>query len=125
MRGTVLLLESGKSALVDVELFRASGLVVHHCRDVADAVQRLDRIAPDVIVGVLPALGAASIVPSLRGLADRATSIIVASVPEERDAARRAGADFFLAASAMPDDLLYEIQRALILRRTGRRLPWR
>jgi hypothetical protein len=57
-------------------------------------------------------------------LADRATSIIVASVPEERDAARNEGADSFLPNSAPAADLLYEIHRALILRRSGRRLPW-
>jgi hypothetical protein len=35
----------------------------------------------------------------------------------------RAGADSVLLMPAPPDEVLYEIQRALILRRSGRRLP--
>jgi hypothetical protein len=57
-------------------------------------------------------------------MADHATSIIVASVPERRDTARRQGADSFLPISGPESDLLYEIHRGLILRRSGRRLPW-
>jgi DNA-binding NarL/FixJ family response regulator len=75
-------------------------------------------------VAVLSGHDSPSIVPGLRRLADYATSIIVASVLEEREAAREAGADSFLLNSAPPTDLLHEIRRALILRRSGRRLPW-
>jgi hypothetical protein len=81
-------------------------------------------MAPDVIVAMLPAHESPSIVPALRGLADHATSIIVASVPEQRDTMRREGADSFLLNSVPASELLYEIHRALILRRSGRRLPW-
>ena len=124
MRGTVLLVESDKSFLVDLDLLRANELIVYHCHELAQALQQLQQLAPDVVVAVLSGHDSASIVPSLRGLADHATSIIVASVPEAREAARKAGADSFLLNSAPPADLLYEIRRALILRRSGRRLPW-
>jgi DNA-binding NarL/FixJ family response regulator len=124
MRGTVLLLESDRSSLVDVDLLRANELIVYHCHELADALKLLQEMAPDVVVAVLSGHGSSSMLPSIRNLADYATSIIVASVSEAREAARQAGADSFLLNSAPPADLLYEIRRALILRRSGRRLPW-
>jgi len=124
MRGTVLLLESDISLLVDIDLLRANELIVYPCDELAYALRQFQHVTPDVVVAVLPGHDSASIVPRLRGLVDYATSIIVASVLEEREAARKAGADSFLLNSAPPADLLYEIRRALILRRSGRRLPW-
>ena len=124
MRGTVLLLNSDTSRLVDVDVLRANGLMVQDCRDLARALQQLERTAPDVVVAVLRGQDLPSSLAPLRDLADRATSIIVASAPEQRDAARMAGADSFLVSTAPLPDLLYEIHRALILRRSGRRLPW-
>ena len=124
MRGTILLLDSERSLLVDVDLLRANALIVYHCHEFANALKQFQHVAPDVVVAVLSAHDSPSIVPRLRGLVDHATSIIVAAVPEEREAARKAGADSFLPNSAPPADLLYEINRALILRRSGRRLPW-
>jgi DNA-binding response OmpR family regulator len=124
MRGTVLLLESDTSLLVDVDLLRVNELIVYRCHDLANALKLFQRVAPEVVVAVLSGHDSRSTVPGLRSLADYATSIIVASVPEEREAAREAGADSFLLTSAPPADLLYEIRRALILRRSGRRLPW-
>jgi DNA-binding NarL/FixJ family response regulator len=124
MRGTLLLLETDKSLPVDVDLLRANGLIVHPCHDLARALTQFQDTAPDVVVAVLSAHDSPSIVPALRRLADHATSIIVASVPEEREAARKTGADSFVLNSALTADLLYEIHRALILRRSGRRLPW-
>ena len=123
MRGTVLLLDSDRSWPVDVDLFRAKGVMVYHCHEPGQALKQLQDVGADVIV-VRSARPGRSIVAALRGLADHATSIVVASVPEEREEARRAGADSFLLDSASPADLLYEIHRALILRRSGRRLPW-
>ena len=123
MRGTVLLLDSDRSLLIDVDLFRANGLIVYHCHESDQALKQFQDFGADVVV-VLSARDSPSIVPALRGLADEATSIVVASVPEEREEAHRAGADSFLLNSARPADLLYEIHRALILRRSGRRLPW-
>ncbi len=124
MRGTVLLLESDRSQLADVDLLRANGLIVYHCRELAKAVDYFQQITPEVVVVIASVHDSGSIVPELRGLADHAASIIVASAPEEREAAHRAGADSFLLNSAPAADLLYEILRALILRRSGRRLPW-
>jgi DNA-binding NarL/FixJ family response regulator len=124
MHGTVFLLTSGRSSLVDADTLRANGLIVYHCQEPADALNQFERVPADVVVAILAALESPTIVPELRTLADRATSIIVASVPEQRDAARRQGADAFLLNSAPTADLLYEIHRALILRRSGRRLPW-
>ena len=123
MHGTVLLLDSDRSLLVDLDLFRANGLIVYHCHEPEQALKQFEEVGADVIV-VLAAGHSESTVRALRGLADHATSIVVASVLEEREQARRAGADAFLLNSARPADLLYEIHRALILRRSGRRLPW-
>jgi DNA-binding NarL/FixJ family response regulator len=124
MQGTVLLLTSEGSLPVDIDVWRAQGLIVYHCHKPADALTRFQQIAPDVIVALLSGHESPSLLPELRGLADHATSIIVASVHEQREAARKAGADSFLLTSAPPSDLLYEVHRALILRRSGRRLPW-
>ena len=125
MRGTVLLLQRDTSWFVDVDVLRASGLIVHRCHEPDDALKQFQSIAPDVVVAVLAAHDSVSIVPDLRDLADPATSIIVVSVPTQREAAGKTGADSFLQSSAQPADLLYEIHRALILRRSGRRLPWK
>lgn len=124
MRGTVLLLDSDGSSVVDLELLRADGLIVHHCRDTGEAVEQLQQMSPDVIVAVVPPHHSGASVPRLRAMADHATSILVASSPDAREEARTAGADAFLVNSAAPADLLFEIHRALILRRSGRRLPW-
>lgn len=123
MRGTVLLLDTDRSTLVDVDLLRANGLLVYHRHDPANALNDFHEIAPDVVVAALPH-DAPSIVSALRRLADYATSIIAASVAETRDAVHQAGADSFLPFAASPAELLNEIHRALILRRSGRRLPW-
>ncbi len=98
--------------------------MVYQCHELADALQQLRQSAPDVVVAVLSADDSLLIVRDLRRLADHATSIIVASLLEEREAARQAGADSFLPLPAPSPDLLYETHRALILRRSGRRLPW-
>jgi DNA-binding response OmpR family regulator len=124
MRGTVLLLDSDRSTIVDVELLRANGLLVHHRNDPEQALSECQEIAPDVIVASVPPARAAAIVSALRGAADYATSIIATSAAGERDAIRVAGADSFLPVPAAPAALLNEIHRALILRRSGRRLPW-
>ena len=124
MHGTVLLLTSDRSPLVDVDVWRAQGLIVYECHEPADALTYFERIVPDVIVAVLSGDEGPSLVAEMRRLADHATSIIAASVPEQREAVRKAGADSFLLKSASPSDFLSEIHRALILRRSGRRLPW-
>ena len=124
MHGTVLLLKSEGSWLAEVDVLRAKGLIVYACDELEAAVQQLQQVAPDVVVVMLSAAGGASIVSALRGLVDHATSIIVTSGSEQREPALAAGADSFLLNSAEPADLAYEIHRALILRRSGRRVPW-
>lgn len=123
MRGTILLIDRHPSP-AEIDLWRANGLIVHHSDDLAHALQEFPHTAPDVIVVVAPAQESEPIVSAMRRIAGHATSIIVTADPGERDAARRAGADSFVAASSSRAELLYEIHRALILRRSGRRLPW-
>jgi DNA-binding NarL/FixJ family response regulator len=124
MRGTVLLMHSGASPGPDVDGWRANGLTVLQCHELADALKQMQNVEPDVIVVVVGPGGSRPIVPTLRRLVDDATSIIVTGAAEERDVAREAGADSFVLTSAPPGDLVYEIHRALILVRSGRRLPW-
>lgn len=124
MRGTLLLLDTGTTLLAHLDLFREHGLFVHYSEDVADALQHCHMSAPDVVAVVALDRDTASIVPDLRRRTDPATSVIVVSHAEGRDAARQAGADSFLLNAAPVTELLYEIHRALILRRSGRRLPW-
>ena len=124
MRGTLLLLDTATTLLAHLDLFRENGLFVHDADRTADALRWCQSSTPDVVVVAMPGSDAASLVPQLRRVTDSATSIIVVSHPEAREAARQEGADSFLPDSASVDDLLYEIHRALILRRSGRRLPW-
>src|SRR5947207_3219970 len=72
-------------------------------------------------------IAGASMVSELRRRVDDATSIIVVSPDvdrEVRDEVHAAGADLLLSRPVRTSDLLFEIRRALILRRSGRRLPW-
>jgi len=125
VRGTILLVDGCQSSPADVERWRGNGLIVHHSTDLPHALTQFPHAAPDVIVVVAPARESEPIVAGVRSRADHATSIIAVSDPGERDAVRQAGADAFLSiASASSVDLLYEIHRALILRRSGRRLTW-
>src|SRR5215213_178456 len=106
--------------IVDSERLHAAGLRVSHVRDVAAAAERVSESAADVVVVSAP-LESESL-QQLRQRADDATSIIIVGRDDaDRDFARRSGADSFLLVTA---DVLYEIHRALILRRSGRRLRW-
>jgi DNA-binding response OmpR family regulator len=121
MRGTVLLLASQDSCAEYTASLRANGLLVHETANPADA----DVIILDVVVTVFSRDSSPTVIRELRSRVDHATSIIVVSSAagrEDHDAARRAGADSVLSMPA-PDEVLYEVQRALILRRSGRRLP--
>jgi hypothetical protein len=118
MRGDVLLVDA--QGIIDAERLRAAGLWVCHVRGVAAAIDRMAESAADVVV-VSDPLESASL-QELRRHADYAMSIIVVGRDDgERESARHSGADSFLLATA---DLLDEIHRALILRRSGRRIPW-
>ena len=122
MRGVVLLVDIARTGIVDIEALREKGLTIHETSDVAHAVERLAELVPDVIVTVFTGSENASYVSALRHRIDYATSILVLGTSEEHsEEARRLGGDAFVPASA---DLSYEIHRALILRRSGRRLTW-
>ena len=126
MRGTVLLLDGGSSRDANAEYFRAHELVVYDTARPDAALERLDSVTPDVVVAFVGA-GDPSVVRALRSRMDDAASLIIVSdgdTLEEREQHRAAGADSFLSHPSQPDEVLYEIRRALILRRSGRRLPW-
>jgi DNA-binding response OmpR family regulator len=122
MRGTVLLLDSGDARAPYADYFRAHGLIVYETTRPEDALKQLDTVTPDVIVTTFGRSIPSSVIGELRTSVDAATSIIVTSADEGREQARKAGADSFLLNSARLSEVLYEIHRALILRRSGRRL---
>jgi len=119
MRGTVVLLGGHGSNAVYAEHLRANGLLVYEATSPTD----VQALAPEVIVTVFSGDSSPSAIRELRSWVDHATSIIVASSPEDRQAAHDAGADSVMLMPALPGEILYEVQRALILRRSGRRLP--
>jgi DNA-binding response OmpR family regulator len=124
MRGSVLLLAAPDVGTLYADCFRANGLIVTKAAGFDDVLTQADVSNPDIIVVVGVALGPehASFLGELRRRVDPATSIIATSSLRDLDRARREGADFVLPASALPVEILYEVQRALILRRSGRRL---
>ena len=124
MRGTVLFLNSRESTSPFADHFRTDGLFVHAAERAEDAVQQIDDIAPDVVVAILGQDNGPSVVRELRSSVDDATSIIVIADLNDLEEAQHAGADSFLLKSALPSEVLYEVRRALILRRSGRRLAW-
>jgi DNA-binding response OmpR family regulator len=84
------------------------------------AGERRQKVVQRVVVG--PAF-----IRNVRARADDATSIVVLSRyvrAADREDAHVAGADLFLTTPAVPAAVLFEVHRALILRRGGRRLPW-
>ena len=125
MRGTVLLLAGQDWSAVYAEQLRESGLMVYQLPRPEDALRQVDAIGPDVVVAVCSGGSDPAVIRELRGRVDHATSIIaiLATSREDRDPAFGAGADSVLPMPAPPGEVLYEVQRALILRRSGRRLP--
>jgi DNA-binding response OmpR family regulator len=124
MGGTVLFVNSRESTSLFADHFRTNGLLVYEAERAEDAVQQVDGIAPDVVVAVLGQDNGPSVIRELRSSVDYATSIIVIADLNDREEAQHAGADSLLLKSALPSEVLYEVRRALILRRSGRRLPW-
>lgn len=113
------------------EYLRASSLIVCEASNPEQAGRCLERITPDVVITDLTFGGSRdagdALIRDLRFRLDDATSIIVVcgyAREEDRERARIAGADIFLLTPALPPDVLYEVRRALILRRSGRRLQW-
>jgi CheY-like chemotaxis protein len=114
------------------EYLRANGFVVYDAGQPEGAMAKLEAgLIPGVVVCDAVFLGsgidAASFVRTLRQRLDDAVSIIVVAGlvrEEDRESLRAAGADAFLVKPVLPASILYEVKRALILRRSGRRLPW-
>ena len=125
MRGEVLLvLDQPGPRTLYADYFRAHDLRVHEAEGVRDALKPLDDVTPEVIVARFSQADGPSLVQALRRRTDYATSIIVIAAAGHREAARAAGADCLVTEPALPSDVLYQVHRALILRRSGRRLPW-
>jgi len=129
--GQVLLVNSFDDREMYAEYFRDAGLGVDAVADPALALRLLPAIRCDVVITDLVfatgAMAGASFIRELRARLDRSTSIIVVSGrvrQEDRDEARRAGADLFLIKPALPNAVLFEVRRALARRRDGRRIEW-
>lgn len=123
MRGTVLLLDGRDSRSLYAEHLRRDGLIVYEAEDPEGALQLIDRIAPDVVVYYADQEDGPSVIGALRSRVDDATSIIVAADLSASEHANDAGADSLLLQHASPSEILNEVRRAVILHRSGRRLP--
>ena len=131
LSGTVLLVNGYDGRQMYGDHFRAHGLIVADAETPEIAFTQLDAIDPHVVVTdfVFPesAFRGGGCIHALRTRLDPATSIIVVSGfvrQEDREEARAAGADLYMLKPALPSAVLYEVRRALILRRSGRRLAW-
>ena len=129
--GTVLLVNSFDGREMYADYLRANGLIVCDAESPERALSHLDTVDPHVVVTdfvfLHSSIVASDFLHTLRARVDRATSVIVVSGfvrREDRDQAHAAGADLYLIKPALPSAVLYEVRRALILRRSGRRLPW-
>jgi CheY-like chemotaxis protein len=130
--GRVLLVNSFDDRDVYAALLNGHGHTVVEAATPEHALRILaDGHAPDVVVTDIAFAGSAiagtSFIADVRVRIDDATSIIVLSAyvrADDRSDARAAGADLFLMKPAVPTAVLFEVQRALILRRSGRRLAW-
>lgn len=127
----VLVISSFDACDMYVEYFTASGLLAIGFSGPDQACQSVEAIAPAVIVTDITFLGSppdgCEFIRRLRRTVAAATSIIVVTGrvrEQDRHDAREAGADLFLIMPALPDEVLAEVRRALLLRRNGRRLPW-
>jgi len=127
-----ILLVSGHDARhVYAQYCRGQGLVVTDATRPEQALALIDGFAPGVVVTdiVFPdsAIDGKAFIRTLRQRIDPLTSIIVVSGyarEEDREGARRSGADAYLIQPTTPQDLVETILNALTLRRRGRRLPW-
>ena len=114
-----------------VEHLRAQSWLVQAVASPDAAWAALELNTPDVVVidtgvGGLRTDEVGRFIGACRFRLDDATSIIVTgrSDADERQKLRTAGADLFLPAPLQPAEIAYEVKRALILRRSGRRLSW-
>ena len=130
-RGTVLFVNSYDGCEVYLDLLRDRGHTTLHATRPQDALRLLTSYVPDVVVTDIvfaqSAIDGPAFIRDVRARADDATSIVVLSRyvrAADREDAHAAGADLFLTTPAVPAAVLFEVHRALILRRGGRRLPW-
>ena len=128
---TVLFVDGSEDSRLYIDALSDRGLRVVHTARPEDALHSLGRELPDVVVTNLVfadgAIATAEFIRDLRTRVDAATSIIVLTQYvrlADRESAAAAGADLFLTRSAPPGALVFEVHRALILRRSGRRLAW-
>ena len=131
MGGIVLYVNNDDGREAYSNVLRERGLVVLEATRPEDALGLLNIHQPDVIVTDMvfsdSPIDGSGFVREVRSRVDEATSIVVLSRyvrADDREQARAAGADLYLMRPALPTALLFEVQRALILRRSGRRLPW-
>jgi len=129
--GTVLLVNSFDGREMYGDYLRANALIVSDADTPERALRTLDSVDPHVIVTDFVFLQSSydgpGLLRELRTRVDSATSIVVVSGlvrQEDRAEARAAGADLYLVKPVLPSALLYEVRRALLLRRSGRRLSW-
>lgn len=129
--GRVLVVDSYGGSDAYVDAMRDAGLMTLYVTLPEDALQLLTRHPADVVVTEIVFTGSPmegnTFIREARGRVDDATSIIALSRyvrAADREDAREAGADLFLMKPALAPAVLFEIHRALILRRGGRRLPW-
>jgi DNA-binding NarL/FixJ family response regulator len=128
---TVLFVDGSEDSRAYIDALSDRRLRVVHAARPEDALHSLARELPDVVVTNVvfadTAIGAAEFIRDLRTRVDAATSILVLTQYgrlADRESAAAAGADLFLTRSAPPAALVFEVHRALILRRSGRRLAW-
>ena len=127
----VLLVNSFDDRDMYAEYLRGAGFAVRAVDDPDAALALVPMITCDVVItDMVFARGTISgpaLIRELRARLDRSTSIIVVSGrvrQEDREEARRAGADLFLIKPALPSEVLFEVRRALARRREGRRIEW-
>jgi DNA-binding response OmpR family regulator len=121
MRGTVLIVDAQRLQPGCAEHLRADGLLVYEPARAEDAFEHAG-LDPDVVVigpGVPP-----SRIRELRTRVDHAASMILVDDVADYMQARDAGVDAIVKEALLPGELLNETRRAVILRRSGRRLPW-
>jgi DNA-binding response OmpR family regulator len=129
--GNVLFVNSSEGCQSYIDALSDGQFTVIHAVRPEDALTWLTTDQAHVVVTELSfadtAMGGTELIREVRARVDYATSIVVLSQylrMADRSNAREAGADLFLMRPALPSALVFEVQRALILRRSGRRLSW-
>ena len=129
--GCVLFVNSSEGCQLYIDALSDGHFTVIHAVRPEDALTWLTTERPDIVVTDLAfadtAMAGTAFIREVRARLDDALSIVVLSQylrVADRNSAREAGADLFLMKPALPTALVFEVQRALIFRRGGRRLAW-